>query len=413
MYSLDVLNRWRAPRRQGESVSPTVWSLGFTSLFTDISSEMVSSILPIYFLTQLGLSPLQFGFVDGLYQGVTAFSRIASGFFADRWRKHKETALIGYALSAFCKPAFLLVGNAWGALAALIAIDRTGKGIRTAPRDALISLHSVKSNLGASFGVHRALDAVGAVVGPGTAFLILAKVPGAYDVIFIVSFCIALIGLGVLALFVENRPAESANASLTVVSLKTALRLVGNKRFRFLLIFGGLLSIATMSDSFIYLGMQHQMTLANPFFPMLYLGTSLFYVAFAIPFGRLADQTSRMAVFIGGHFLLLGVYTAPLLTHAGRLQLVLYLALFGAYYAATDGVLMALAADVLPSHLCASGLALLTTITNVARLLSSVMAGWLWTRGAYFTALVFLVGLVAVIGFFLIALGFKRSYADA
>src|SRR6185295_2881573 len=103
MYVLDWRS-WQRSRQAGpKKVSPTVWCLGFTSLFTDVSSEMVSSILPLYFLAQLGLSPLQFGFVDGMYQGVTALSRIASGFLADRWRKHKEVALLGYALSALCK----------------------------------------------------------------------------------------------------------------------------------------------------------------------------------------------------------------------------------------------------------------------------------------------------------------------
>jgi len=409
VYSLDILGRLRTERLRGKAVSGTVWCLGFTSLLTDISSEMVSSILPVYFLTQLGLSPLQFGFVDGLYQGVTALSRLMSGFIADRWRKHKETALLGYALSAFCKPVFLWVGNAWAPLAALIAIDRTGKGIRTAPRDALISLHSDRENLGASFGVHRALDTVGAVLGPATAFLILTKAPAAYDAVFVVSFCVALLGLGVLALFVENRTGRAGSETAGAVSLKAAALLVKEKRFRRLLLFGGLLSLATLSDSFIYLGIQQHMHIPTRFFPMLYLGTSFFYVLFSIPLGYLADRTSRTAVFLGGHAVLLLVYTTPFLRHLGAAPLFVYLALFGVYYAATDGVLMALTADALPPHLCASGMALLSTLINLARLLSSVAAGWLWSRGAPMTSVVFLIALTLCLGFSAVGLGYKRS----
>jgi MFS family permease len=346
--------------------------------------------------------------VDGLYQGVTALSRLASGFLADRWRKHKETALAGYALSAFCKPAFLVVGKAWPALAALIALDRTGKGIRTAPRDALISLHSQKENLGASFGIHRSLDTVGAVVGPMTAFLILSKAPAAYDAIFVVSFCMAILGLGILALFVQNRQDQSAQESTTVVSLRAILLLLKEKRFRLLIIFGGLLSLATMSDSFIYLGLQQHMNIPNRFFPMLYLGTSFFYILFSTPLGVLADRTSRAAIFVGGHVLLLGVYSAPWLNHLGIGLLFLYLALFGAYFAATDGVLMALAAEVLPTSFRASGMALLATITNLGRLGSSIEAGWLWNRGPHFTSTVFLVTLFISLVLSTGSLEFKR-----
>jgi hypothetical protein len=138
-------------------VSPIVWYLGATSFFTDVSSEMVSSILPIYLVLHLHLSPLAFGTIDGLYQGFAAFARLAGGFLADRWRNHKNVASFGYGLSAACKLGLLAAGNAWGLLAATIALDRTGKGIRTAPRDALISYSSERKTLASSFGVHRAL----------------------------------------------------------------------------------------------------------------------------------------------------------------------------------------------------------------------------------------------------------------
>src|SRR5688500_8518716 len=125
------------PRRR--RVSRVVVLLGLTSFFTDVSSEMVSTILPLYLVYSLGLTPLQFGIVDGLYQGAAALVRVASGFVGDRWNRHKEVAALGYGLSAVTRLAFPLVGSAWTALGALVLVDRTGKGIRTAPRDAMIS----------------------------------------------------------------------------------------------------------------------------------------------------------------------------------------------------------------------------------------------------------------------------------
>src|SRR5215216_1313925 len=147
-------------------VGRTVLLLGLTSLFTDVSAEMVATVLPLYLVYTLGLSPLAFGVADGLYQGGAALVRVASGFVGDRWRRHKTVAAVGYGLSAACKLGYLVVGGALGGLSALILLDRTGKGIRTAPRDALISLSTPREHLGRAFGVHRALDTAGAMIGP-------------------------------------------------------------------------------------------------------------------------------------------------------------------------------------------------------------------------------------------------------
>src|SRR4051794_12572358 len=147
-------------------ISPTVWALGFTSMLTDVSSEMVASVLPMYLVLQLGISPVAFGVIDGLYQGIAALVRIAGGVLADRSRRYKELAAVGYGLSAACRLLILAAGAAWTTIAGVVAIDRIGKGLRTAPRDALISLRSRSEDLATAFGVHRALDAAGAFIGP-------------------------------------------------------------------------------------------------------------------------------------------------------------------------------------------------------------------------------------------------------
>ena len=159
------------------AVSHTVWALGWTSLFTDVSSEMVASVLPLYLVLHLGMSPLAFGVVDGLYQGAAALVRVAAGILSDRWRRYKAIAVTGYALSAACRFFILLAGASWSSITAIIVADRIGKGIRTAPRDALISQRTESSQLATAFGVHRALDAAGAMFGPVVAFVLLAALP--------------------------------------------------------------------------------------------------------------------------------------------------------------------------------------------------------------------------------------------
>ena len=206
-------------------IGANVYFLGLTSLLTDVSSEMVTSILPLYVVFALGLTPLQFGVIDGLYQGAAALARLAGGVLADRWQRHREVAAAGYALSAVCKLGVARgrrrLGPRWPAV---IALDRIGKGIRTPPRDALISLSSAPRRLGLAFGVHRAFDTAGALLGPIVAFAILALLPDAYDVVFVTSFFVALAGLAALLLFVRNpRAPAAAHSGRAAVARSAAL----------------------------------------------------------------------------------------------------------------------------------------------------------------------------------------------
>ena len=233
--------------QRGRGISRNVVFLGLTSLFTDVSSEMVSAVLPVYVMFYLRLSPLEFGLVDGLYQGVAAVVRVVGGLAPDRWRRYKEVAALGYGLSAVCKLGQLGAGSAWTALAAVGVLDRTGKGLRTAPRDALISLSSPRGALATAFGVHRALDTAGALLGPLVAFGLLTLVPNAFDAVFVASFCAAVVGLGVLLLFVENRP--PADGAARVPSLRPAIGLLAAPRYRALVLAGAALGLATLTET--------------------------------------------------------------------------------------------------------------------------------------------------------------------
>jgi MFS family permease len=394
MYTIDwaALGRWPAKdasrSRFLPRVSPVVWALGFTSMLTDISSEMVGSILPAYLVLYLHISPMAFGVIDGVYQGFAALARVAAGVAGDAGRRHKLVAAIGYAVSAVCRLGMVAAGNGWSAIAAVVALDRTGKGIRTAPRDALIALHTTPAQLAQAFGVHRALDAAGAMLGPLVAFVILVGLPGAFDVVFVTSFCFAAIGLGVLVTFLDVpwgvRTDTAAASEATLTNARAMLR--QDRRFLALAAIAGALSVATASDAFIFLSLQQRTQFNGGLFPLLFVAMSLVNFGCAVPAGRAADRWGRVRVFLLGHLLLLCVYAVLFIGNIGVPQIAACLVLLGAYYAATDGVLAAIAASFLPRDICGTGLAMLATVTNLGRLLASITFGFAWSRWGLDTA---------------------------
>ncbi|GGS39625.1 MFS transporter [Streptomyces griseoviridis] len=380
----------RAPgRRRGRrpGVAPVVLVLGTVSLITDVSSEMVTAVLPLYLVTTLGFSPLAFGTLDGVYNGVGALVQLTGGHLADRVRGHKLLAGLGYGLSALAKPLLLVAGSI-GALGAVLALERTGKGLRTAPRDAMISLSTPVARQGRAFGVHRAMDTTGAMLGPLAAFLILSVAADGYDAVFGVSACVAVLGVLVLVLFVpgrRQRPAAppgavaDADGGLAPVRVREALALLRLPRLRSLAGCAALLGLTTVSDAFLYLLLQRRAEVGEEWFTLLPLGTAAVFLLLAVPLGALADRVGRHTVFLAGHGALLTAYGLLLWTPATPLLVPLVLALHGVFYAATDGVLPAALAGVVPEHLRASGLALVGTGQALARFGCSLGFGAAWT----------------------------------
>ncbi|MEV5209232.1 MFS transporter [Micromonospora sp. NPDC053740] len=354
-------------RRRLAMVSGNVVALGTVSLITDVSAEMVAAVLPLYLVLGLHLSPVAFGVLDGVHTGATALLRVVGGFAADRFRRRKLIAGVGYALSAVAKLGLLLAGRSIPAIGAVIAVDRLGKGVRSAPRDALITLSTPPEALGRAFGVHRAMDSVGAFLGPLAAFAVLLVVGQSYDAVFVTSFCIAALAVVVLVLFVrEQPPGEAAEGSNDPkVSVREALGLLRRGRARRLVLAAALLGLATIGDGFVYLLLQRRMDLGLRWFPLLAVGTSLAYLLLAGP-----------------------VDGWPLIALA--------LTLYGAFYAATDGVLIALAGPVLPARLRTTGIALVQTGQALAYLVSSVLFGLAWQAWGPQTAI--RVAAVAVAG---------------
>ncbi|MEU4729920.1 MFS transporter [Streptomyces sp. NPDC023588] len=378
-----------APQGVRRRVPAAVLALGAVSLVTDVSSEMVTAVLPLYLVLDLGLSPLQFGFLDGMFNGATALVRLLGGRLADRGGRHKRVAGAGYLLSALSRIGLLLAGGATAGIAAALAADRLGKGVRTAPRDALISLSGPAESLGRSFGVHRAMDTTGALLGPLAAFAVLWATADAYDAVFAVSFCVGLLGVLLLVVYVPSAPGAARPAArpgppgpatkpAATPAPGPAFAALRDPAFRRVLYAAALLGATTIGDAFVYLLLLRALELPPVLFTLLPLGAAAVYLLLAVPLGRIADRTGRRTAFLCGHGALLGAY-AVLLAPVSWAGLVGVLALLGVFYAATDGVLMALAAPVLPAHGRAGGLALLQTGQALARLLGAAGFGAAWT----------------------------------
>jgi MFS family permease len=385
-----------APRRGPlPRVASTVILLGVVSLLTDVSSEMVAAILPLYLTAELGLSLIAYGVVDGLYQGVSALVRIFGGYLNDRSNRPKWIAAAGYGVSALSRVA-LIPAHGLGAITAVITADRLGKGFRTAPRDALIADASDPRMLGRSFGVHRTLDTIGAALGPLAAFGLLLMVPGNYNSVFVASFAFALIGVAVILLFVPDRR-TSGGGGLKFRRLLTEL---AAPRLRRPLAAAAVLGLLTVGDGFLYLSLQERDDFAARWFPLMYVGTNVIYLLLAIPLGRLADRIGRAKVFLGGHAALLSVYLVAAAPHGGLYATLLALGLLGAYYAATDGVLPALISRRVPAEARGSGIAAAQTVVVVARFAVSLVFAALWqalgrSNALHLAAILLVGGIVA------------------
>jgi MFS family permease len=419
----------RAHRSGGQRVAGTVVLLGIVSMFTDISSESVNAILPLYLTAVVGLGPLAYGFIDGIYQGVSALVRILGGWLADRGDHPKWVAFFGYALSAITRLA-LIPAAGLASISTVITIDRLGKGIRTAPRDALITASTDPDSLGRAFGVHRALDTLGAVIGPLLAFAILQAVAGRspiladFHAIFVISFLAAVIGLAVLLLVVPDlrprrqagarvasdppaadrlaadraaiEPAATSPAAADRAAARPSLALLADRRFALLVAAAGILGALTVGDGFVYLALQRRDDLAINYFPLLYVGTNLAYFVMAVPFGRIADRLGRARMFLAGHLVLPLAYLLAGGPVSGPVVVLVCLVLLGSYYAATDGVLAALAGRIAPVPARGSGIATAQTVQAAARFASSLAFGLSWTLFGPRTAL-YLVATLLVI----------------
>lgn len=399
MYQFQLPARTKAAdgSAAGGFVVPSiVYGIGISSMLADISAEMVVSILPMYLFGVLQLSPLMVGFLDGIYQGGAALARIATAMLADGRLGARRVALWGYGLSAASRlllaSTALLATGFLGAMSAMVT-DRVGKGIRTSPRDALIAQSVPREHLGLAFGVHRKLDAAGALVGPLLAAGLLWWLPMRFEVVFLAAAAVSLPGMWV---FWRSTAASRHQQAEAGPSSQGMWSLVRTPWFAQALGLVGATSLFAISDGLFYASVQRGVDLSPEYFPLLSVISALGFLLAAAPLGRLADRIGALKVYLAGNVCLAATYLLWGLGGITSTPVALAMVLaIGIYYAATDGVIVAAVAAALAPEVRTRGLALLATAIGGAKFLSSLLFGALWTHFSVTTAtLVFASGLV-------------------
>jgi MFS family permease len=351
-----------------------VIALGFTSLFTDVSTEMLIPILPLFITATLGASATSLGIIEGVAECVASVLRTTSGWLSDRIGRRKPFLVLGYGLSGVAKAAIGLAAG-WPTVLGLRVADRLGKGLRNPPRDALIADSVPRAALGRAFGLHRAMDTTGAAIGPLLAWWLLGRWHGlgaeAYRRIFYVSAIPAALAVLVLLVFVRA-PRHAPAAPRTLAQHRQAL---GGAFARFVAA-DTLFALANSSNAFVLLRAQHGGWSAGGV-ALLYVGFNLTMAALAYPLGHLSDRVGRRPLLVAGYLLYAVVY-AMLAGHASRWGMVAAFALLGAHTALVEGQARALIARITPAESRATAFGVHATVTGLALLPASAAAGWLW-----------------------------------
>ena len=380
-----------------KTVPRTVWALGFVSLFMDLSSELVHALLPVYMTVVLGASMVAVGVVEGIAEATASIVKLFSGAISDRLRRRKPLVVLGYGLAALSKPLFPLAGSLGLVLAARF-MDRVGKGIRGAPRDALIADVTPEGARGAAFGLRQTLDTAGALLGPLAAIGLMLLFMSDVRTVLWFTVIPALLSLGVLLIWVRDSPAVVSSTPKTQSGLRSASKLPA--AFWIVLSLGGVLTLARFSEAFLVIRAQ-ELGIALALVPVVLVVMNLAYTAIAYPAGVAADRGHRRALLVWG---LAALIAADLLlaSTTDRAWFFAAIALWGAHMGLTQGLLSTLVADAAPPELRGTAFGVFHLVSGAALLAASVLAGWLWASfGAawafYAGALLSAAGLVALL----------------
>jgi MFS family permease len=358
-----------------------IWVLGFVSMLMDISSEMVHSLLPMFLVGSLGVSVLVVGLIEGLAEATALIVKVFSGSLSDYLGKRKGLAVLGYALGALSKPLFALSSGAGLVITARL-IDRVGKGIRGAPRDALVADIAPPEVRGAAFGLRQSLDTVGAFTGPLLAVGLMLLWANDFRAVFWVAVIPGL--LSVLLLMVGvTEPERHADAPRTNPINRANMRRL-TTAYWWVVGIGAVFTLARFSEAFLVLRAQ-QLGVGMAWVPLVMVAMNLVYAASAYPFGWLSDRVSHSRLLVAG-LLVLILADAVLAVSTDWVSLLIGVALWGVHMGITQGLLATMVADTAPADLRGTAFGLFNLVSGVAMLVASVVAGWLWeTQGASFT----------------------------
>ena len=354
-------------------IPKSIWVLGFVSLLMDVSSEMIHSLLPLFMVTTLGTSVLAVGLIEGVAEATALIVKIFSGVLSDYLGQRKRLALLGYALGAFTKPLFAIATSSGLILSARI-IDRVGKGIRGAPRDALVAEIAPAHLRGAAFGLRQSLDTVGAFLGPLLAVGLMILWANDFRAVFWVAVIPGLLAVLLLFLGVTEPKQNHTNHSINPISKANLKRL--NAAYWWVVIIGALFMLARFSEAFLVLkGQQSGIPIA--YTPLIMVAMNIIYAATAYPFGKLSDHLSHTRLLAFGLIVLIAADLVIANSHHWS-TLLFGLTLWGIHMGITQGLLAALVAATSPKDLLGTAYGFFNLMSGIALLVASALAGLVW-----------------------------------
>lgn len=356
-----------------------VWALGFVSMLMDISSEMIHALLPVYMVTMLGASALSVGIIEGIAESTASITKVFSGALSDRLGKRKQLAALGYGLAALTKPIFPLAPTL-GWLVGARFIDRIGKGIRGAPRDALVADITPAALRGAAFGLRQTLDTIGAFVGPLIAIGLMWITANNFQTVFWIAVIPAFLSVGVMLFAVHEPQRMESNRRVRTPLSRHELSRLGT-HYWWVVAVGTVFTLARFSEAFLLLRAQ-SVGLATMWTPAVLVVMSLAFSLSAYPAGALSDRISRVTV-LGLGLVLLLVADLMLAFVQGIGGLIIGVVLWGFHMGFTQGLFAALIADSAPAELRGTAFGMFNLLTGIALLLASLIAGALWDAVGY------------------------------
>ncbi len=361
------------PRKRFFSFGKNVTVTGFVSLFMDISSEMIYPLVPLFLANILGVNKSIIGLIEGIAESTASLLKVFSGWYSDRIGNRKWLMVAGYGISTLSRPILALAAG-WHHVMGFRFVDRFGKGIRTAPRDAIVVESTEKDHLGLAFGFQRAMDTIGAVLGPAIAFFLLGIFSNGYRIIFWVSMIPAVIAVLLIAFFITEK---ANNSSHTFKSPKLTLKYFDG-RFKTFVLIAAVFAVGNSSDVFLILRAQ-QVGIQPVTIPVVYLMFNLIYALSALPAGIAADKFGKKKVVLIGFILFALVYYGFAVVADTVMVWVLF-AFYGFFMGITDGVQKAFLATIIPADFKATAFGIYNTAVGLATLPASLIGGMLWDR---------------------------------
>jgi MFS family permease len=350
-----------------------IWSLGFVSLLMDVSSELIHSLLPVFLVASLGASALTVGLIEGAAEATALIVKVFSGVLSDFWGKRKPLAVLGYGLGALSKPLFALAFSPAMILTARL-IDRVGKGIRGAPRDALIADIAPPDVRGAAFGLRQSLDTVGAFLGPLLAMGLMLLWANDFRAVFWVAVIPGFLAVALLVVGVREPDAKKERHKGNPISRKNLRRLSSD--YWWVVAIGAIFTLARFSEAFLILRAQ-QGGLALAFAPLVLMGMNAVFALSAYPFGKLSDRVSHATLLSIGLVLLIGA--DALLAYSNQwIWVWAGISLWGLHMGMTQGLMARMVADTAPAELRGTAFGCFNLASGFAMLLASIIAGLLW-----------------------------------